>query len=108
MYHELSQYDVLLLPSRWKNEGVPGILVESKITGLPAVVSDIAYNAEIVNDGVDGIVLKENTAEALSKALLYLGENRSVLSKLKIGAKDSAEHYYIDNYIDKIVGELKE
>ncbi len=106
VYHELSKYDVLLLPSRWKYEGVPGILVESKIAGIPAVVSNIAYNAEIVNDGVDGIVLKENTAEALSKALLYLDENRSVLSKLKIGAKSSAEHYYIDNYIGEIVGEF--
>lgn len=108
VYHELSKYDVLLLPTRWKHEGVPGILVESKIAGLPAVVSNIAYNAEIVSDGVSGIVLKENTAEALSKALLYLDENRSVLSKLKAGAKDSAEHYYIDNYIDGIIGELKE
>ena len=26
-YKELRKYDVLLLPTRWKNEGVPGILV---------------------------------------------------------------------------------
>ena len=48
VYQELGQYDVLLLPTRWKAEGLPGILVEAKISGLPAVVSDHNFNREIV------------------------------------------------------------
>ena len=46
-------------PTKWKTEGVPGILVEGKIAGLAEVVSNESYNSEIVKDGVEGIVLKE-------------------------------------------------
>ena len=58
-YEELSKYDVMLLPTRWKNEGVPGVFVEAKIAGVLSIVSNICYNAEIIEDGVSGIVLKK-------------------------------------------------
>ena len=107
VYDELSKYDVMLLPTKWKYEGVPGILVESKIAGIPAIVSDICYNAEIVEDGVSGTVLKENTVERLVEAIGCLDEDRGKLDQLKYGAKQSAEMYYIENYMDDILQYLE-
>ena len=107
VYEELSKYDVMLFPTRWKNEGVPGVLVESKIAGVPAVVSDICYNAEIVEDGISGIVLKENISKNLADTITFLDKNRVELYKLKVGAKRSAEMYYIENYIADILDKLK-
>lgn len=103
VYKKMLEYDVLLFPTKWKNEGVPGVLVESKIAGIPAVVSDINYNSEIVENKKAGIVLKENTPKELAKAieLLYLDEN--LLLKLKRGAKDSSKNYLIENYIEQII-----
>ena len=108
VYREMSKYDVMLLPTRWKFEGVPGVLVESKIAGIPAIVSDILYNSEIVEDGVSGIVLKENTAEYLTEAIERLEKNREELYGLKNGAKLSAERYYIDNYIENIEKDMED
>ncbi len=108
VYDELSKYDVMLLPTRWKFEGIPGVLVEAKIAGIPSIVSDICYNAEIVEDGISGIVLKENTAICLTEAIRHLDQNRSELAKLKFGAKKSAERYYIDNYLEDILKKLEE
>lgn len=107
VYEELQKYDVMLFPSRWAFEGVPGILVETKIAGIPAIVSDICYNAEIVEDGVSGIVLKENTGEALAKAVHALDEDRELLYSMKCGARASAEAYYIENYVDEIINTLE-
>lgn len=107
VYEEIQKYDVMLFPSRWAFEGVPGILVEAKIAGIPAVVSDICYNAEIVEDGVSGIVLKENTSEALIQAIQVLDSNRALLYQMKYGAKESAEIYYIENYMDEILNTLE-
>lgn len=107
IYNELVKYDVLLLPTQYKTEGIPGILVEAKMAGIPAIVSDVCYNAEIVNDGVDGIVLEENTVGDLKKALEFLKENPSELYKMKKLASQSASVYYIENYIDNIVNELR-
>lgn len=108
VHDEMSKYDVMLLPTRWRYEGVPGVLVEAKIAGVPAIVSNICYNAEIVEDGVSGIVLMENTAEELAKAIARLDTDRDELYRLKCGAKQSAELYYIENYIDDILKKLEE
>lgn len=103
---ELSRYDVHLFPSRWPYEGVPGVLVETKIAAVPSIVSDICYNAEIVADGQSGIVLKHNDADGLCEALLAIEDDVDYLNRLKAGAAESASPYYADACIDAIVALL--
>ncbi|ELB18980.1 TPA: glycosyltransferase [Enterococcus faecium] len=98
IYNLLNKYDALIFPSRWKSEGVPGVLVESKIAALPAIVSSINYNTEVVIDEKEGIVLKENNIEELVNAIKRIDEDRELLYKLAVGAKESAERYQYENY----------
>ncbi len=107
VYCELTQYDVLLLPTRWKAEGLPGILVEAKIAGVPAVVSDHNFNGEIVHHNQDGIVIPDVTAEKLVWALEALDEDEDKLLTMKRAAKASAEQYYIDVCALAIIRELE-
>lgn len=107
VYEELSKYDILLFPTKWDIEGVPGILVEGKIAGLAEIVSNKSYNAELVRDKVEGIVLDENSANDLATAIRRLDENRKELSTLKEGSGLSAEQYFIENYISAIKRELE-
>ena len=106
VYEELSKYDLLLFPTKWEIEGVPGILVEGKIVGLAEIVSNKSYNAELVRDGIEGIVLPENDTEQLIHPIEKLDKDRDLLSALKKESKKSAERYYIENYIDRILAEL--
>lgn len=108
VYAELSKYDILLLPTKWKNEGVPGVLVEGKIAGLAEIVSNKNYNAEIVRNGVEGFVLEENSGEELCAAIKGLQRDRDLLAQIKAGSKKSAERYYIENYIGSIKRVLEE
>jgi glycosyltransferase involved in cell wall biosynthesis len=107
VYSKLAEYDVLLFPTRWKNEGVPGVLVESKIAGIPSIVSDINFNAEIINDGSDGIVMNENSALHIFNAINLLYSNRKLLSKMKYNAKGDSINYLIDNYINNIINDIR-
>lgn len=107
VYGELSKYDVLLFPTKWDIEGVPGILVEGKIAGLAEIVSNKSYNAELVRNGIEGIVLGDNSAADLAAAIQQLDENRKALSTLKAGSRSSAEQYFIENYISAIKKELE-
>lgn len=106
VYVELSKYDVLLLPTRWAAEGVPGILVEGKIAGLAEVVTNHNYNAEIVANGWDGIVLKNNTTAELIEAIGRLDNDRSMLLNMKHNSKISSEKYLIENNITDIVNDI--
>ena len=105
---ELNQYDIHLLPTKWLDEGVPGVLVETKMAAVPSIVSDCCYNAEIVEDGVDGVVLKECSANSLRDALSVLSADPSRLDEMKRAALASAERFCIDHYVDMIVSELTE
>lgn len=107
VYAELNPYDVLLLPTRCSTEGLPGILIEAKIAGLACVVSNINYNREIVEDGTDGIVLEQDTAEYLASALKMLDNDRSLLLGMKHAGRASAGLYYIDVCAADIMNELE-
>lgn len=103
VYNELNQYDLVLLPTHWRGEGVPGVLVEAKISGITAVVSDWNYNREIVVDGEDGIVLEDVTSDALVSAIEQLARDRKYLNDLKCKAFESRLKYDINAYRDKLL-----
>lgn len=107
VYAELAKYDVLLFPTRWKIEGIPGILVEGKIAGVAEVVSDKSYNAEIVKNGIEGIVFKSCEKKSLINAIQTLLTNRKLLKQMKKNSWISSEKYYIENYVIDIVTCIK-
>lgn len=106
VYSELKKYDILLFPTKWEIEGVPGILVEGKIAGLAEIVSNKSYNAELVCDNKEGIVLHNNSVEDLVQALTILDSDNKKLIHLKQGSLNSAEHYFIEGHIGSIVDEI--
>lgn len=102
IYGELNKYDVLLFPTTWPGEGVPGILVEAKMAGIVPIVSDWKYNSEIVIDNKEGIVLENLDAGTLVDTLTELNKDRAILKKLKMGSFLSRERYAIETYVEYI------
>ena len=49
-------FDVFLLPS--KKEGLPYVLLEAGLAGLPVVASDLPGNHDIIKSGVDGFLIE--------------------------------------------------
>jgi glycosyltransferase involved in cell wall biosynthesis len=62
-----AQHHLLALPSR--AEGLPLALVETMLCGRVAVVSDVAGNAELLEDGVTGFVADAAAEESFAGAL---------------------------------------
>lgn len=100
---ELSKYDLHVFPTMWPNEGVPGVIVETKIAGVPTIATDRCHNAELIEDGTDGWLLSDATAQALVRQLSILNEHRSMLETMHGDVLHSAERYYIDQHIDTLV-----
>ena len=103
---EMNKYDILLLPTRWKYEGVPGVLVEGKIAGLAEIVTDICYNSELVKNDKEGMVIPVNSSEKLVYAISCLDTNRTKLNYLKLGSMRSADRFFIEYYIDDLIDQL--
>ncbi len=107
VYEELSHYDILLFPTRYKTEGVPGILVEAKIAGLAIIASNNSHNDEIVADGINGTILKNNTSRCICDSIMELDRDRDKLYYYKVNSLNSSEDFFIENYIEEIYNELQ-
>ena len=100
VYQELNQYDILLFPSKWIGEGVPGILVESKMAGITAIVSDWNFNSEIVRDGDEGVILKTNLPDTINSICL------NQIEDLKKGSFESRKRYCTSTYRKELIQEV--
>lgn len=60
-------HHALVLPSRF--EGLPLVIVEAMLCARPVIVTDVAGNAEIVQDGVTGFVAEAATVHHLNLAM---------------------------------------
>lgn len=102
LYENMNKYDMLLFPTRWKGESLPGVLVESKMSGIPALVTDHRYNGEIVIDGKEGVVVKGDLASGFAEAIINIYNNEDYYKILAKGAYESRLRYDIHTYIHKI------
>lgn len=70
VYPKLAHGDVFLMPSKW--EGVPMAVIEAMATGLPVIASGVGGLPNLIEDGVDGVLIAptpENLAQAIESLL---------------------------------------
>ena len=48
------------------NEGMPIALIEAQLAGLPVIATDVGSNAEVIENGITGIVTSRNIADLVS------------------------------------------
>jgi glycosyltransferase involved in cell wall biosynthesis len=65
----LAELDVLLCPSMWFENG-PTIALEAMAVGTPIIASRVGNLAEIVEDGINGLLVAPGNVEAWSAALI--------------------------------------
>lgn len=73
----LSMFDIFILPSLW--EGLPTSISEAMAIGLPIIASNVGGIPELVDNGVNGILIEPNNPQQLASSLLYLLQNRDVV-----------------------------
>ena len=66
----MRESDVAVLPSRW--EGCPYVVLEAFQAGVPLVCSSVGGVPELIKDGVNGVLVEADNAEALCDGLLGL------------------------------------
>ncbi|HEX2751087.1 MAG TPA: glycosyltransferase family 4 protein, partial [Verrucomicrobiales bacterium] len=98
----LQAADVFCLPSR--SEVMPIALLESMATGLATVATDVGGVAELVRDGVDGIITKSGDTAGLAAALLKLRRDPELRRQMGQAARQSVNGSYSpDVCVPKIV-----
>jgi glycosyltransferase involved in cell wall biosynthesis len=90
----LGELDVLVLPAIYLE--VFGLVVlEAFSAGRPVIVSDCGGPAELVRDGLDGLVVPPNNADALARAMRRLVEDPQLILEMAVNirpVRTLAEH----------------
>jgi len=88
--------DVLLFASREDGmEGMPAVLIEAGMSGLPVVAYGIGGVPEVVVDGETGVVVRSGDVEALATAAAGLLGDPDRGSRFGAAARDRCERFDI-------------
>jgi glycosyltransferase involved in cell wall biosynthesis len=82
---------LLVLPSR--SEGLGRVLVEALCRGRPVVASRVGGIRDVVEDGVNGILVEPRRPEQLADALVRVLADRALAERLASAARPSAERW---------------
>jgi len=89
-----SNSDIFILPSFYENECFPLVLLEAMQFGLPLISTYEGAIPEIIEDGVNGFLLKQKNTDTLTSKLEILINDKQLRSKMGEAAYDK----YIKNY----------
>ena len=85
IYDTLLQYDLMLFPTFYPGEGLPGTIIDSYISRLPILASDWKYNGELIVDGESGILHQAEDVNDLFDKIKLLALDSKLLNQLSSG-----------------------
>ena len=94
----IERYDVMLLPTHYYTEGLPGSVVDAYMSGIPIIVSQWKHAVEFVRDRETGFIIPFETGEdALCEKVELLLEDSELLREMKKKACEEGSRFASDN-----------
>ena len=82
----LTDFDMLAVPSQWLKNG-PLVVLEAFAAGVPVLGSRLGGIAELVRDGVDGLLVQYDSIDAWTDILRRLAHDPTLLDRLRAGVR---------------------
>jgi glycosyltransferase involved in cell wall biosynthesis len=94
----LAASSVVVLPSYYK-EGLPKSLLEAGALGKPIITTDIPGCRDIVEDGVNGLLVPVKDENSLTKAMLTLSKNKTWREHMGQAGRKRVMEFFDDRLI---------
>lgn len=88
----LPAFDVCALSSRW--EGMPLAILEAMASRLPCVVTDIPGNRDLVDDGINGLLVPCEDVESFAACLGTLIHDSEMRTQFGQSGRSKVERYH--------------
>ena len=86
LVEKLKQAHVLVVPSSYEGFGI--VYLEGMCFGLPAIGTTVGAAGEIIDEGKTGYLIDPDDAKSLADHLRSLAENRILLTRLSLNARE--------------------
>ena len=95
---KLMSFDIYVQNSLW--EGMPLSVIEAQVVGIPAVVTDIVGNRDIVRHGQTGYIGK--SSDEMLAAIIELASDEELRKQISLQAKNLAtRRFHLERYVDE-------
>lgn len=84
---------MLLFPSVYPGEGMPGTIIDAFSAGLPVIATDWHFNAQLVVSGVTGYHYDWTKPELLTERILYAIAHPEEVDAMRPGCLEEAKKY---------------
>jgi len=98
LHEQMADAEIFVLPSNF--EGLSNALLEAMMMGLPCIATNCAGCDEVIEDGVNGLLVPVGDTEALKKALLHLANNEEYTRRLGQKAAESTTKFEVNCVIN--------
>lgn len=98
--HEYANSSMLVMSSHY--EGLPMVMIEAMSSGLPCVSFDFKCGPrDIIDDGVNGLLVKDGDIEGLAEAMLKLINDDELRSSMSVEARKVIGKYNEESVMEK-------
>lgn len=104
----VSRANVFVLPSiealNGDKDGIPVSLMEALGIGIPCISTCVSGIPELIEDGVNGLLVPQRDSEALADAIEKIFQDSAFSDKLaEKGRKTIREKFSLQGYVDKLL-----
>src|SRR5438874_10139257 len=75
-------------------EGIPNSMLEAMATGLPVFATEHGGIPEAIENGINGVLVPERDAEALTRVLLHAAQYPDLLSRIARAGAEAVKHNF--------------
>ncbi|MHA1250933.1 MAG: glycosyltransferase, partial [Candidatus Helarchaeota archaeon] len=86
VYNFYHDSNVFILPS--KGEGIPGVLLESMLYGIPIIASNIYGIRDLIKNNFNGFLCENNNVNEFVDKIKILLENKDLVNIFKENSKE--------------------
>lgn len=103
----LKDYFVMLFPTYYTSEGYPNAIVDAFSAGLPVIATRWKYNADIIREHEDGILIDIHNTDQIVDAIEEIASNPTLYKYMRKNCLARCNEYLPENAIMKVITELR-
>ena len=100
----MRESDAFILPSL--EDAYPLVTLEAMASGLPVITTRNSGTAELIRDGMDGMVIAPGDSGSLAEAIETLAEDRELLRRMSIKAPRAVASRSWEVYGQAVLGQI--
>jgi glycosyltransferase involved in cell wall biosynthesis len=102
----IKDYFMLLFPTRYKTEGIPGTLIDAYAAGVPVIGSNWDSAEQIIKNNVTGYIYEFENIDHLYRIMEHTLQNPDEVLAMKDNCLEEANMYSPENALENMMVKL--